>query len=301
MTMFGLDFAFKPYPSVKAMKAHVPPVKFVMRYLSNDSRKNLTNSEAQLYSDNDIWISVVWESSAGRMLAGKSAGSEDADKAIKQAEACGMPDGRPIYFACDFDASAPQQASINAYLSGCATVIGQHRVGIYGGYWPVSRAHQDGFANWVWQTYAWSGGQLYAGTDVYQYSNSHALDGADVDYNRAIAMDFGQWKIGVSPMAISTAEMDAIADRVVSRMITVPDYAKDLYPHDDAFSLGGWLRGANVAAVRARDGVKELLDQPLTEQQIDEIADVVANKIEATLGDDFAAKVADEIYRRMQS
>lgn len=52
---------------------------------------------------------VVWESTANRALGGRAA-------------------------------QPAQQAAINAYLDGAASVLGRARVGLYGGYGPVSGA-----------------------------------------------------------------------------------------------------------------------------------------------------------------
>lgn len=192
----GLDYAFSK-PSVTAIADL--GIKFVCRYLSHSPSKNLTAAEARALSTAGIWIVVVWETTAKRAMTGKPGGTDDAIDALAQAQACGMPPGRPIYFAVDWDASVSQQAAINAYLDGAASVLGRDRVGIYGGYGPVSRALAAGKAAWAWQTYAWSGGKWAAGAQLQQYSNGHTVDGADCDYDRATTSDFGQWRVGVSP------------------------------------------------------------------------------------------------------
>jgi len=44
-----------------------------------------------------------------------------------------MPAGRPIYFSVDFDAQLSQQAVINDYFDGVASVLGRARTGAYVG------------------------------------------------------------------------------------------------------------------------------------------------------------------------
>jgi hypothetical protein len=192
----GLDYAFSK-PSITAL--HDLGVRFVCRYLSHSPSKNLTGSEARALSDAGIWIVVVWETIAQRALDGRTAGIVDAMDAQAQAQACGMPPRRPIYFAVDWDATSGEQAAINAYLDGAASVLGAHRVGIYGGYGPVKRALDGGHAKWAWQTYAWSGGRWDSRAQLQQYSNGHAVDGADCDFDRATTSDYGQWRVGVTP------------------------------------------------------------------------------------------------------
>jgi hypothetical protein len=180
---------------------HDASVMFVCRYLSHTPSKNLTAAEAIKLSDAGIWIVVVWETTANRALAGRTAGVADAMDAQVQAQACGMPAGRPIYFAVDWDASKSQQAKIDAYLDGAASVLGKARVGIYGGYGPVQRAMDGGHAAWGWQTYAWSGGRWHGDAQLQQYSNNHTLGGVGCDYDRATTTDYGQWRVGASPSA----------------------------------------------------------------------------------------------------
>jgi hypothetical protein len=192
----GLDYAFSK-PSVTALADL--GVTFVCRYLSRSPSKNLVAAEARALSNAGIWIVVVWETTAKRALDGHAAGAADAQYALAQAQACGMPAGRPIYFAVDWDASSGQQAAINAYLDGAASVLGRDRVGVYSGYGPVSRTLTSGHAKWAWQTYAWSGGKWAAGAQLQQYSNGHTVDGADCDYDRATTSDYGQWRVGVTP------------------------------------------------------------------------------------------------------
>ena len=195
---FGVDYAWGR-PSIRALQN--AGVQFACRYLSHDTTgKNLDRAEAQSLSDAGIWVVVVWESTASRALDGYDAGAQDARDADSQAAAYGMPAGRPIYFAVDFDAGSGDQGAINSYLDGAASVLGHGRVGIYGGYYPVKRALDGGHATWGWQTYAWSGGQWDPRAQLQQYSNDHIIDGVGLDYDRATKDDYGQWRVGVSPV-----------------------------------------------------------------------------------------------------
>jgi hypothetical protein len=197
MTIFGIDYAWGR-PGVAALKSN--GVKFVARYLSHDTTgKNLTKTEAKQLSDAGISLVVVWESTAERPLAGHAAGVADAKAAAGQAKSCGMPDGRPIYFAADWDATEGQQDEINAYLDGAASVLGRGRVGLYGGYWPIKRAFDADKISYGWQTYAWSGGRWDRRAQIQQYKNDQRINGVGVDYDRTTVSDYGQWRVGVTP------------------------------------------------------------------------------------------------------
>jgi hypothetical protein len=197
MSVFGVDYAWGR-PGASALKQ--AGVKFVCRYLSHDTTgKNLILAEARQLTSAGIWIVVVWESTAQRALSGHAAGVADAEAAVQQAAACGMPDGRPIYFAVDFDASSGQQAAINSYLDGTAGVVGRDRVGLYAGYYVVKRAFDAEKITWAWQTYAWSGGHWDGRAQLQQYSNDHKINGVGLDYDRAVKDDYGQWRVGTLP------------------------------------------------------------------------------------------------------
>ena len=188
---FGIDYAWGTPDYSALVKAGV---KFACRYLSYDKAKNLDAAEARALAAHGIDCVVVWETTANRALAGRAAGQADAREADRQAKACRMPKGRPIYFAVDFDASEADQALVNAYFKGVGSVLGKRRVGVYGGLWPVRRLLAAGLVTYAWQTYAWSGGRWESKTHLRQYSNGHRLAGVSCDYNRATADDFGQWR-----------------------------------------------------------------------------------------------------------
>lgn len=199
MSVFGVDLAWGR-PSIASLQN--AGVKFVCRYLSHDTTgKGLGRAEAVRYSNAGIWIVVVWETTAMRALAGHAAGVQDAKDAEKQAKACGMPAGRPIYFATDWDVQSSQLAAVNSYLDGAASVLGKSRTGIYGGYRAVKSALDGGHATWAWQTYGWSGTPTKwdPRAQLQQYSNDHTIGGVGLDYDRATKPDYGQWKVGVSP------------------------------------------------------------------------------------------------------
>lgn len=222
--MEGLDYSWGR-PGVDAIKASGR--EFVVRYLSYDATgKNLTVAEAAQLSAAGIWIALVFQHTARRMLQGQPAGITDAVEALKQMGVLGVPGGRPVYFACDFDAQPEHQPALHAYLDGAASVLGRDRTGMYGGYGPLSRALDARKAAWGWQTAAWSGGKWDARAQLQQYSIEQILNGASVDYVRSTAEDFGQWRIGVTPgMAITDADAQKIARAVLNLdgVIKAPD------------------------------------------------------------------------------
>jgi len=193
MTVLGLDYA-GGRPGGAAIRA--AGYGFVVRYLTDGGPslpgKLLTPAEYRDLQSSGVAVVVNWEATADRMRAGHAAGLADAQAADRTARSVGHPDDRPIYFSCDFDAAPDDQAAIDEYLRGAATVIGPSRVGIYGGYWPVSRALSNGTAAWAWQTGAWSGGNVDSRIHMYQRIGAITVGGVECDINEARQPDFGQ-------------------------------------------------------------------------------------------------------------
>jgi hypothetical protein len=185
----GVDFS-AGNPSASAFKA--AGKHFVCRYLSHDAWKNLTLEEAKKWSQAGIKIVVVWETTAQRALGGHDAGVEDAKAADSQLRQCGGA-GHPIYFAADWDVTPAQKPTVLAYLNGAASVLGKDRVGLYGSYWAVKGAADENACKYFWQTYAWSGGNRHPQAQLYQFSNDHTLAGTNVDFDKALKPDYGQW------------------------------------------------------------------------------------------------------------
>ncbi|MBF6172663.1 DUF1906 domain-containing protein [Nocardia blacklockiae] len=249
---FGLDYA-AGRPGGQAIRA--AGFDFVVRYLSPGGPtlpgKLLTPEEADDLRAHGVSIAATWETTADRMLAGYDAGVTDARAAVAQALRCGGRTDRPVYFAADFDATPEQQAPINAYLDGAATVLEREWVGIYGGYWVVKRALDSGSARWAWQTSAWSGGNVEPHRQLHQTTRTVVVNGVVCDINEALADDFGQWDfIEAEEEWELTPEQDAIL--------------RDIQIQQRGPGLSGWPQLGTDAEGRNRtlvDGVAAALTQ----------------------------------------
>jgi hypothetical protein len=194
--LFGLDRgAYIPLAAHHAIRS-----QFALRYLSRYTAKVPSAQEIHELQAAGIGLAVVFEDGAQNALRGFDQGRADAEFALGQARSLGMPAGRPIYFAVDFDAT-PNPTSTDRYFDGAASVLGHQGCGPYGGIAVVTHQLNRGF-QWAWQTYAWSGRQLDARAQLYQYRNGWhiGLGGqtVEVDLNYAFYPDYGQWW-GVAP------------------------------------------------------------------------------------------------------
>lgn len=191
----GLDYAGgRPDPTAIAAAGY----SFVVRYLSDGGSslpgKLLTPEEADRLRAAGVDIVGNWETTAKRMLEGYAAGEHDAYAALSQVQLCSGNEAAPIYFSADWDATPEEQHQINAYLQACGDVLGgPSHVGIYGGYWPCTRAAEAELVGYVWQTGAWSGDNIYDSMNLYQRIGYVWVDGVQCDVNEARTENFGQW------------------------------------------------------------------------------------------------------------
>lgn len=210
----GCDFSMSR-PTVAALQA--AGHGFVLRYVSTPGNpKNITASETARYRAAGIDIGIVFETTAGRALAGNAAGRADAVDALGQVQLAGGPADAVIYFAVDFDAMPDQLTQIAAYLNGAAAILGRGRVGVYGSYRVVAYAFDQKLVTFGWQTYAWSAGRWDTRAQLRQVKNAVRLsDGSEIDMCEAHADNWGQWaRQGEDPVALTADDINAIRDAV---------------------------------------------------------------------------------------
>jgi len=199
----GLDFS-SGRPSGLAIRQ--AGYSFVVRYLANglSGRNNIDGNEVRDLQANGVDISLVWErkliGQPDRATEGWSAGVADAKYAQVQADSIGLST-HPVYMAVDFDVPdyAPgnpdpraKLGPVGDYLAGAQSVLGTERMGVYGGYYAVSRALDAGLAHWSWQTAAWSGGKVDTRINLFQRIGTVWVAGVGCDENEARQDAFGQ-------------------------------------------------------------------------------------------------------------
>jgi hypothetical protein len=248
----GVDYAWS-HPGGASLKA--AGKRFAARYLSNGASKNLTRAEADDLAEHGVSSVVVWESTAKRPLSGRAAGISDAKTAAKQATAAGMPPGRPVDFAVDFDATSGQMATVMAYLDGAASVLGTARTGVYGGHDTVKAALDGGHARWAWQTRAWSEGQWDSRAHIRQGA-TQTIGGVSCDLNTALAADYGQWMPGRTP------NIEQETDVQLTDKFTIK--ANAYVDKDVTADVATWIGFANEKADKAERNSAAALAQART-------------------------------------
>jgi hypothetical protein len=196
----GIDYSLaRPTPAAVVAAGKT----FVCRYLARNADKVLTPSEAASLHNAGLGIILNWEDTAQAALKGYSQGKIDAAAAQTQLALLRVPNNIPVYFSCDFNATASQIDTITAYLRGVATVLPVSRIGVYGSY-AVIQACVPGFAHYGWQTYAWSAGKISSKAHLYQYKNGVTVAGAACDLDRQLQDDFGVWDMPITDADAAT-------------------------------------------------------------------------------------------------
>jgi len=245
--MKGLDFA-GGRPGAKAIKA--AGYDFVVRYLTDGGPglpgKLLLPAELTDYTLNGVKVCFMWETTADRAKAGRPAGFDDAKLADTYLQSMNLA-SQVIYFAVDFDATEIDQLQINEYLRGAGLFLGSWRVGIYGGFWPVSRALDAGVAAWAEQTQAWSGTNVDTRAHIIQNIPQVVVNGIECDVLTAQTVDFGQYP---SPLG-ERLDVDFTTPWV--------DHYHDTLP-DSGFKqeIGDLISWAATHAAHAKEAVEAL-------------------------------------------
>lgn len=136
----------------------------VLRYFSHDATKDLTAAEAKALHAAHLPVGVVWETTSTRAEAGFASGVADRREAEKRAAAIGYPHNAVIFYAVDADLSP---SKVLAYFRGVSQGA-KHPVGVYGSKRVVEAVHKAGYAQYLWQTQAWSGSSVSPLAHLYQ-------------------------------------------------------------------------------------------------------------------------------------
>ena len=258
MTRQGLDYA-GGRPSAADIKAN--GYTFVCRYLSDGGPslpgKLLIPSEVSDLQANGIDIVSNWETTGVDALDGFGAGVSDAQQADSVHQSLGGGQA-PIYFSLDWDEAPSQDAVVEQYFQGVASVIGLQRTGAYGGYWPLSRLLDASLITWAWQTQAWSGGNTDSRFHILQNNNAGYayVDGVQCDIDEALVDNFGQWNQPTPTpgvlMALSDEQQQQLLDAVLDIQTQLRGPGLTGWPQ-----LGQNPQGKNLTVVDALADVKD--------------------------------------------
>lgn len=181
MTSLGADYSWAR-PGGAALAA--AGVKAVGRYLASDGR-GITAAEYQDLTAHGIGVWLVREGAANGMLGGFAKGVADAQIAVQQIAAVGLPADSLVYAAADWDVQDSQFPACDDYMRGFASVLGANRTGIYAGLHYMNHAHAMRLAVGFWQAGAtsWNHGEAaQMPVQFIQTTKTPPLPGTDHNY-----------------------------------------------------------------------------------------------------------------------
>lgn len=252
--------------------------QFAGRYLYPGSGKGLQQAELDDLAAYGIEVFLIFEGGSGGMKNGRAQGVADAQLAQQELNGLkGIDHALPIYFCADWDASASEMSIIDSYLAGAASVIGSGRVGIYGSYAVITHCQSHHTAEWFFQTYAWSAGNLAPNIHLFQYLDDTTVAGSAVDLTRAMQDDFG------GTVALTSSDITNIANAVWKQAIK--DSAGDIH-QAQTYLVWGWQE-SSIAAKPA--------PAPATTPVNITTADIVAALKDPTVLEAIAAAVAKKV------
>jgi LysM repeat protein len=171
-------------------------VNYVGRYLPTSAWKGLTGGEVKAIKNAGMKIVSIYETApVRRSYFSYARGVQDAQKAASLANGLGQPKGSAIYFTVDYDAGQGDIDEIRQYLKGIKSALKDYKIGLYGSFSVIESL--QGYVDYLYQTYAWSGGRVSQYAAIHQYRNGQRLAGVGVDFND-VRKECGSWGNGKS-------------------------------------------------------------------------------------------------------
>jgi hypothetical protein len=147
--------------------------------------KRITAAEYQDHVQNGLQVLLVCEGSTTDAWAGYNAGRANAQIALDDAHALGIPDA--VGIAAAADSHAANQAQIDAavqYARGFQDVLGKARTGFYGFSETVNAVKNAGIGSWYWRCGSQPTSADQAWTNLWQRNDgTTTVAGTTVDIN----------------------------------------------------------------------------------------------------------------------
>lgn len=205
-----LDYAGGTIPGAALAAAGITGV---CRYINDGGtglpKKLLTADEFVDLCQNGIQVYFNFETTAEFMLTDN--GAADAQQGLgyvqsllAAAQSAGINTSGydpVIYFSADFDEPPADDGTIEAFLDSAKSVLGVRKsdgkscAAMYGAYWILMRANNSGHVDFLWQTEAWSGGNIDSVIALMQRNSLGymTIAGVQCDINEQHISDAGQF------------------------------------------------------------------------------------------------------------
>lgn len=177
--MLGVDASARiPSAALKDLRSW--GVRFVGRYL-----QTLVAPEVDDIAAAGLYLLSIFEANPTHVsYFTQSQGARDGAKAKLRALAAGQPEGSVVHATVDMDLRGASLKVLDAYLPAFADALAPFKAGLYGSNAVLQYASGPKVVS-RWQTMAWSGGEINAQADIYQWAGGAMLFGQDVDIDWA--------------------------------------------------------------------------------------------------------------------
>ncbi|SCW64644.1 protein of unknown function [Paenibacillus tianmuensis] len=169
---------------------------FVCRYYNrNNPGKNLTAEEAAALTAAGLYIVAVWENGfpTSANYFSYEAGKKDGTDAHRYARSIGQPNGKPIYFTVDYDASGEDlDGVVGSYMQGVIDSFQEeagsgtsYDIGIYGSGLTcksILEAYDRVTYAWLAESRGWRGYGSFGDWNIKQLAGA-TVAGIPVDTN----------------------------------------------------------------------------------------------------------------------
>ena len=288
--------------------------RYIDTGLKSRVKTYLSAAEVSDLRTHHVALRPTWEIGADDVLSGRATAVAQAKKAVLDLTGLGMSDA-VCWWTSDRDIVLANKAAVVAYAAGWAEVLGPERCGVYGDREVLDWVIGAGLARYGWQAGAtsWSGGQISPHAHIVQTTRQTTVGGVSCDINNVVTSspDYGQWPRVEDDVALTGAEIAAIAKAVWAFTITDPHPEGD----PDGAPASSHLRWAQARTrvIQERLGV-DGSTLPATPAPVSTASDVDEAKLAADLAPlltaqvshlteadlaDVARAVADEQARRL--
>ncbi len=258
MTITGADWSSGRMDYVRFAHAGMA---FAARYaVPTLPGKSLTRNEVDAAHWAGVSIMPIYETTGTTWRGGRAQGVIDGKQAFNALSALDAPSGITCYHAVDEQITSVNLPWIDEWVAGIAFGSWPYDVGIYGQYLLMEHLHSRFPSVKLWQTPAWSFGQVSDHINVLQ-GGKFTFAGIDCDHDTAVTQAFGQWAPFMPP---TSPPLPKEQDMFIVK-VTAPPIAK--WSGTRTFTYNGTTLHHIVSGTDQGNLAKELHEVPITWEQ----------------------------------
>lgn len=202
---WGVDVSARPLPSPDALRAHDPPLTFVISYISSPGglAKDWSRAEIDVYRAAGIDVGIVFEDAERDYLGGFYAGQRKAGVAADRLDALGLRDAAGVVY-CAYDAGITdaEQRVVVEFQRGWNSILDVTGRAAYGNNRVMRWLRIERLIDYGWEM-QWATPGVWDSRSQLRQHGRATVGGTAVDLDESMAPDWGQWRWG--PMSAADA------------------------------------------------------------------------------------------------